>query len=106
MTHQLFESAPGQGTNRIEGDVAEQLHPDLVAKPRGDGASETGRDQRFSELLRAFRLRAVRLAKAQAIALDMADDAGLDDVGREVCKRANDAPRLDRCRDDAAGIDP
>ena len=49
--------------------------------------------------------RAVRLAEADAIALGVADDARLDDVGREVRERSDDAPRLDRRGDDAAGID-
>ena len=39
---------------------------------------------------------AVGLAEADAIALGVPDDAGLDDVGREIDKRADDAPRLDR----------
>ncbi len=29
MPHQFFERAAGQRANRVEGDVAEQLHPDL-----------------------------------------------------------------------------
>ena len=50
-------------------------------------------------------LRAVRLAEADAIALGVLDDAGLDDVRGEVRERADHAPRLDRRGDDAARID-
>ena len=48
---------------------------------------------------------AVGLAEADLVAFGVADDAGLDDVGREIRERADDAARLDRRRDDAAGID-
>ena len=49
--------------------------------------------------------RAVRLAEADAVAFGVTDDAGLDDVGREVRERSDDAPRLDGRGDDAARID-
>ena len=50
-------------------------------------------------------LAAVGLAEADAVALGVVDDAGLDDVGGEVGERSDDAPRLDGRGDDAARID-
>ena len=50
-------------------------------------------------------LRAVGLAEADAIAFGVMDHAGLDDVGREVRQRSDDAPRFDCVGNHAARID-
>ena len=48
---ELLERAAGQCADRVERDVAEQLHPDLVTEPRGHRAAEAGGDQRFGDAL-------------------------------------------------------
>ena len=105
VAHQLLERAAGQRADRVERDVAEQLHPDLVTEARGDRAAEAGRDQGLGNRPGPIRLRAVGLAEADAIALRVVDHAWLGDVGGKVGERSDDAPRLDRRRDDAARID-
>ena len=96
VADQLLERAAGQRADRIERDVAEQLHPDLVTEPRGDRTAEPGRDQRLGNRLGPVRLAAVGLAEADAVALGVMDHAGLGDVGRKVGERSDHAPRLDR----------
>ena len=105
MAGQFFERSSGQCADRIEGDVAEQLHPDFVTEPRRHRTAEAGRNQRVGDGFGPLGLAAVRLAKADAIALGVMNDARLGDVGREVGQRADDAAGLDRRGDDAAGID-
>ena len=70
-----------------------------------DRAAEAGRDQRLGDRSRALGSGAVRLAEADAVALGVTDDAGLDDVGGEIGQRADDPARLDGGGDDAARID-
>ena len=52
MPDQLFERPAGQRADRVERDVAEQLHPDLVAKPRVDRDSGTRRQSTVRRSLR------------------------------------------------------
>ena len=69
------------------------------------GRPQAGGDQRLRDRARAIGPRAVRLAEADAIAFGVPNDARLDDLGREIGQRPDDAPWLDRRRDDAARID-
>src|SRR5439155_9658485 len=93
------------GADGVEGDVAEQLDPDLVTDARRDGTAESGVGQRLRDLPAALRLRTVRLADTQAVSIGVMDHTRLSDVGGQVRERSDHAPRLDRRRDDATGID-
>ena len=89
----------------LNATLPEQLHPDLMPDARGHRTTEASGDERLGNGARALRARAVGLTEADAIALGVMDDAGRGEVGREVRQRSDDAPRFDRRRDDAAGID-
>src|SRR5262245_50656001 len=106
MTNQVLQAAAGERADRVEGHVAEQLHPDLVADARRDRAAEPGADQRLGDRLDPVRPGAARLAEADVVAFGVLDDAWLGDGGREVGERPDDAPRLGGRGDDSAGIDP
>ena len=49
LAHHLLERAARERADRVEGDVAEQLHPDLVPEARRDRAAEAGGDQRLGD---------------------------------------------------------
>ena len=101
---QFLERAAGQGADRVERDVPEQLDPDLLPEPGRDRTPEPRRDQGVGDLLGPLRLRPVRLAEAEPLPFGVVDHAGLDDVGGEVGKGTNHAPRFDRRGDDAARV--
>jgi hypothetical protein len=105
MPHQLFERASRQRADRIEGNVAQQLHPDLVTEARVDGTPKAGGNQRLGNRPQPLGLAAVGLAETDLVDLGMPDHTRFDDVRREVHQRSDDAPRLDGGGDDAAGID-
>src|SRR5262245_7414044 len=106
MTGELLERRAGQRADRVEGDIAEQLDPDLVAKARRNRTAKPGSNQRFDDSAQPVGLRAVGFAEADLVAFGMPDHARLHDVGREVGQRADDAPGLDRRGDDTSWIDP
>src|SRR5438876_603445 len=69
------------------------------------GARQAASRTRIWRAWRALRPRAVRLADTQAVSFRVMDHPRLCDVGRKIRERSHDAPRFDRRRDDAAGID-
>jgi hypothetical protein len=104
MAHQIFERPTGQRADRVEGDVAEQLHPDFVPEPGRHRRAQASRDQRFGERPGALGPEPARFAQAQAIPFGVVNHSRLRDVCREISQRADDALRLDRLRDHAARI--
>ena len=104
MPDELLERPTGQRADRIEGDVAEQLHPDFMTNARRHARAQAGGDERVGERPDALRPRPIRFAQGEAIPFGMVDDAGLGDVGREIRERADDTLRLDRLRDRAARV--
>ena len=105
IARHLNERGAGERADGIEGDVAENFHPDFLANASGDGAAQASGDQRFGDLAAAIGARAVGFAERDAIAFGVAYDAGLDDVGGEINYGAEDAARFDRGCDGAAGVD-
>src|SRR5215467_6373841 len=105
MPRHLHERCARQHAGRIDRDVAEQLDPDFVTEARTDRTTQPARNQRLGNLSCTLGLRAVRLAEAQAIAFDVLDDAGLNDLSRKVRDRSHDAVRLDGSGDRTARID-
>ena len=103
---ELAEGRAGERGRRVERDVADQLEPELAADASARPGT-SGRPRRTPRRSRRQRSldAAVRLADREARALDVPDDAGLDELGRRIRDAADDARRLDRPRDDAAGVD-
>ena len=91
--------------DRIEGEVAPELEPDLGADAGEHGRLEPGAHERFGESHDARRLRAVGLAEREAVALDVAHDAGRRQLARRVDDAADDPRRVDRAHDRAVRID-
>src|SRR4051794_28787817 len=57
MADQLLQRPAGECADRVEGDVAEQLHPDLVAEPGRDRHAETAAiSASASALMRSLRV--------------------------------------------------
>ena len=106
MTRQLFERPPVSALIGLNATLPSSLTQISVPEPRGDRDTGSRRAISASAIARAaIRPRAVGLAEADAIAFGVPNDAGLDDLGREIGQRSDDAARLDGRRDDAAGID-
>ena len=99
------ECLASEGADRVEGDVAPQLHPQLVAQARSHRSAQPGGDQRPRQPRRALGLRAVGLAEGEAIALDVADHARLGDLGGRVHHAADHPLRSDAVPQQAAGVD-
>ena len=86
-----LQGGAGQRADRIEGDVAPQLDPDLGADVGLHRRLEAGGDQGAAQRRDARRLGAVRLAQRQAVILDMADLARRDDLRRRIDHAADRA---------------
>src|SRR5688572_14325917 len=106
MPDQLFERPSRQRADRVEGHVAEQLHPDLVSEACVDWTPKSSSNQRFRNGPQSLGLATVGLTEADFVSLRMADDARLDHVRRKIGQRADDAPRLDGVRNDTTRVDP
>ena len=97
---ELAERRPGERGDRVERDVADELEPDLVAQPATRPAPRRPPAVKAAEIARQpLRVRPVRLADREPGALDVPDDAGLDDLGRAVHDAADVVLGLDRGRD-------
>src|SRR5439155_21845047 len=105
MMREFLQRAAGQRAHWVERDISQQFHPNLVAKARGNRAAKSGGDQGRRDPAQSIGLRPVGLAEADLVALGVSDDAGLDNISREVHQRSDDAPRLDGRGDNAARID-
>ena len=89
---ELAERRAGERGDRVERDVADQLEPDLArACARSTGAFSPPASNAAEIAAAALARRAVGLADREARALDVADHAGLDDLGRAVDDAADDA---------------
>ena len=101
----LVERRTGQRTDRIEGHVAPELDPQLVADARPHRRLEAGLDEQLRKLRRAFAAAAVRLAQREAVAVGVVDDARFDDVGRRIDDAAQHLRRRQARGQRALGID-
>ena len=101
----VLERRAGERAQRIEGQVAPELHPDLGADVAQDRRFEPRPREELGERRDPGGLRAVQFSERQPVALDMADDARAFDLGRLVADPGDD--RIDRqlAGDHAAGID-
>ena len=89
----LAERRARERRDRVERRVAEELEPDLGAKaPRRSGTSDQPALNDLGDALAALARGAVGLADREAGSLDVADHAGLDDLGGRVDHRADGAP--------------
>src|SRR6185437_15719027 len=99
------ERRPRHGRERVEGGVADQLQPDLGAQVVLDGALEAAADERFRDRPAGVGALPARRPDGEPRPLEVADDAGRDDLGRAVDDAADDVLRRDRAGDDAARVD-
>src|SRR5262249_13532165 len=75
----LDERGARERADRIERDVAHQLHPHVVPDVRADRTTETGFDESVGDAPAPFALRPVRLANYEARPFDVLDDPRLHD---------------------------
>ena len=94
MTDQFLERPSSQRADRVEGDVAEQLDPDFMAKTWRHRTTEASLDQRLRDRLDALGLGTVRLAEADSVPLSVMNNARLRDIRGEVRERSHDTTRL------------
>ena len=79
VTHHFDQCRASEHADRVERDVAEQFHPDLVADPDRHGRPQTSCAERFSDLPAAIRTESIQLAEGNAIAFDVLDHARFGD---------------------------
>ena len=84
ITGHLNQRSACQSTNRIECDVAQNFHPNLVSDASRNPAAEAGSDQRFRNSTAALRTRAVRLAQGDSIALGELDNSRFDNFSGKI----------------------
>src|SRR5581483_1133565 len=85
--------------------VAEQLEPDLVAQVALDRSLEAAGAEGLRERAAALALAPVGLPEREARALEVADDAGLDELGRAVDDAPDRAAARQRARDHPPWVD-
>src|SRR6266403_2170086 len=95
----------GQRRHRIEADVAQQLHPELLFDELARYGLESRRRQRLGNAPGAGGVRAAGLAEDQALAHVVADEPRLGSRGGEVDHAADDAAGRHGAREPAAGIE-
>src|SRR5258708_16060785 len=86
-----IERGTGQRADRVEGKIAPQLEPDLVADALADRRVEPGRDHDLGEPADARAEGPVGLADRQLVAIDVLDDARCDDLGGGIDDAADGA---------------
>ena len=101
----LRQGRARQGAERVEGDVAPELDPDLAADAAAQRRAQAGVDQRLRQRRDALGAGAVRLAQAEAVVIDVADHARRFDLAGGIDDAADHALRADRVPDAAAGVD-
>ena len=82
-----------QHTDRVETEVAPQLHPDFIAYFRSHGRLETGADQRFAQLHAAFRFLTTGFAQGKPVPLYMLNHARFADLAGRISNTTDDALR-------------
>ena len=104
-TANVLERRAGERADRIEGEIAPELHPDFGADVAQDRRLEARARKELGERRDAGALRAVDFGQRQAMALDMADDARAFDLRRLIAYAGDDGVDRQMAGDDAAGID-
>ena len=89
-------ASPGQRGRRVERDVADQLQPELPAHPASTGHLRPPAAKASAIARQRSLVRAVGLADREARALDVLDDARLDELRGGVRDAADHPPRVDR----------
>src|SRR5262245_49388726 len=100
----LDERGARERADRIERDVAHQLHPHVVPDVRADWTPETGFDESVGDAPEPFALRSVRLANCEARPFDVFDDSRLRDDRRRIDHTPDRARRVKMAADHAARI--
>ena len=95
----------GQRRDRVERQVAPQLHPDLVTQLGAHRRLEPSRLQDLRQRHGALRLRTVGFAQREAVAFDVMDRARTADFRRGIDHAAQHAVRAEAIPLHIAGID-
>jgi hypothetical protein len=101
----LRHRGAGQGAEGVEGDVAHQLHPDVLAQVGLDRALETAGHHRGLEVAAALGDGPVRLADGEPGALQVPDGPRRGDLGGGVDDAADRPLDGDGPADGTAGVD-
>ena len=84
IAHHLHQRGAGQGADRIERRVTQNLYPNLVPDARGDRTAQAGSDQRLGNSAAAIGARAIRFAQRNTVALDVLNHSRGRNLGRKV----------------------
>src|SRR5262249_48641884 len=85
----LAHGRPGQDADRVEGDVAHQLEPDVGAYVLLDWALQPSSDHRLAECGAAFRDRSMRFSDRETRTFDVPDHPWRLDLGRAIDNAAD-----------------
>src|SRR5262245_13221536 len=100
----LDDRGARESADRIERDIAHQLHPYLVPDVSADRTPETGFDESVGDAPAPFALRSVRLADRETRPFDVFDDSRLRDDRRRIGHTTDRALRVTVAADHAARI--
>src|SRR5262245_42798186 len=78
----LDERGARESADRIERDIAHQLHPHVVPDVGADRTPESGFDESVGDAPTPFALRSVGFANREARSFDVFDDSRFSDDGR------------------------
>ena len=101
----VLERGVSEGADRVEGQVAAGLEPDLGAHVVEHEGLEAGRHEHVGHRLDTLRAAAVQLPHREAQALDVADDAGTLDLRGGIDDAADNPMRLDSLGEAPSRID-
>src|SRR5262245_62635841 len=90
----LDERGARESADRIERDIAHQLHPHVVPDVTADRTPETGFDESVGDAPAPFALRSVRLADRETRPFDVFDDSRLRDDRRRIGHTTDRARRV------------
>ena len=93
IAHHVFQRGQGEGRDRVEGEIAPELDPYLIANPRPHRRLEPRRDEAFGQFGHPVRARAIRLAQGKAVTLEQFDNPRFGHFGSGVDHAANGALR-------------
>src|SRR5262249_42214593 len=100
----LYERSARERADRIEREIAHQLHPYVAPDVRADRASKTGFDESVGDAPASFALRSIRLSNREARPFDVLDDSRLRDNRRRIDHTTDHARRIEMSADHAARI--
>ena len=95
IAHHLNQRGTRQRANRIEGSVAQNLDPNLVADTSGERAAQARGEQRLRNSAAAIGALSIRFAERNSAALDVLNHSRRRNLGRKVDDGPNHPMRFD-----------